>query len=92
MAGTANAIITPQPPKSACVGVTTASTTFTTSPTNTALPGPRAKSAAASGAGSGLRWGRVSPPMMTAKDSNSPKCCRTARVGRSGLLVQIAKR
>lgn len=37
MAVTANSIITPQSPKSAMVGVTTANTTFTTSPSNTAL-------------------------------------------------------
>lgn len=37
MAVTANSIITPQTPKSAAVGLTTANTTFTTSPTNTAL-------------------------------------------------------
>lgn len=37
MAVTANSIVTPQTPKSAAVGVTTANTTFTTSPTNTAL-------------------------------------------------------
>lgn len=37
MAVTANSIITPQTPKSAMVGVTTANTTFTTSPSNTAL-------------------------------------------------------
>jgi hypothetical protein len=34
---TANSIITPQTPKSNVVGLTTANTTFTTSPTNTAL-------------------------------------------------------
>lgn len=37
MAGTANSIITPQTPKSGAVGVATANTTFTTSPTNTGL-------------------------------------------------------
>jgi hypothetical protein len=37
MAVTANSIITPQTPKSAAVGLTTANTTFTTSPTNTQL-------------------------------------------------------
>lgn len=37
MAVTANSVITPQTPKSAAVGVTTANTTFTTSPTNTGL-------------------------------------------------------
>lgn len=37
MAVTANSIVTPQTPKSAMVGVTTANTTFTTSPTNTGL-------------------------------------------------------
>lgn len=35
MAVTANSIITPQAPKSGFVNVTTANTTFTTSPTNT---------------------------------------------------------
>lgn len=34
---TANSIITPQTPKSNVVGLTTANTTFTTSPTNTVL-------------------------------------------------------
>lgn len=34
---TANSIVTPQTPKSALAGVTTANTTFTTSPTNTVL-------------------------------------------------------
>jgi hypothetical protein len=34
---TPGSIITPQTPKSAAVGVTTANTTFTTSPTNTGL-------------------------------------------------------
>lgn len=37
MAVSPNSIITPQTPKSAMVGVTTANTTFTTSPTNTGL-------------------------------------------------------
>lgn len=37
MAVTTNSIVTPQAPKSGAVGVTTANTTFTTSPTNTAL-------------------------------------------------------
>lgn len=37
MAVTANSIVTPQTPKSAMAGVTTANTTFTTSPTNTVL-------------------------------------------------------
>jgi hypothetical protein len=37
MAVSANSIITPQTPKSAAVGLTTANTTFTTSPTNTQL-------------------------------------------------------
>lgn len=37
MAVTANSIITPQTPKSVAVNVATANTTFTTSPTNTAL-------------------------------------------------------
>lgn len=37
MAVSANSIVTPQTPKSAMVGVATANTTFTTSPTNTAL-------------------------------------------------------
>lgn len=37
MAVSANSIITPQGPKSALAGVTTANTTFTTSPTNTVL-------------------------------------------------------
>lgn len=37
MAVSTNSIVTPQTPKSAMVGVTTANTTFTTSPTNTAL-------------------------------------------------------
>lgn len=37
MAVTANSIVTPQTPKSAAVGLTTANTTFTTSPTNTQL-------------------------------------------------------
>lgn len=37
MAVSANAIVTPQTPKSAAVGLTTGNTTFTTSPTNTAL-------------------------------------------------------
>ena len=37
MAVTANSIVTPQAPKSAMIGVTTANTTFTTSPTNTQL-------------------------------------------------------
>lgn len=37
MAVTANSIITPQAPKSASAGVTTANTTFTTSPTNSVL-------------------------------------------------------
>ncbi|WP_293681906.1 hypothetical protein [uncultured Phenylobacterium sp.] len=37
MAVTANSIITPQTPRSNAVGVATANTTFTTSPTNTAL-------------------------------------------------------
>jgi hypothetical protein len=37
MAVTPNSIVTPQTPKSAAVGLTTANTTFTTSPTNTAL-------------------------------------------------------
>lgn len=37
MTATANSIITPQTPKSGAVGVTTANTTFTTSPTNTGL-------------------------------------------------------
>jgi hypothetical protein len=37
MPTTANSIITPQTPKSAAVGLTTANTTFTTSPTNTQL-------------------------------------------------------
>lgn len=34
---TANSIITPQTPQSACVGLTTANTNFTTTPTNTQL-------------------------------------------------------
>jgi hypothetical protein len=37
MAGTANSIITPQTPRSACVAVSSANTTFSTSPTNTVL-------------------------------------------------------
>lgn len=37
MAVTANSIITPQTPKSGFAAVTTANTTFSTSPTNTAL-------------------------------------------------------
>jgi hypothetical protein len=37
MTMSANSIITPQTPKSAMAGVTTANTTFTTSPTNTVL-------------------------------------------------------
>lgn len=37
MAVTANSIITPQAPKSGSAAATTANTTFTTSPTNTAL-------------------------------------------------------
>lgn len=37
MAVTPNSIVTPQAPKSAMVGVTTANTTLTTSPTNTQL-------------------------------------------------------
>lgn len=37
MAVSANSIVTPQTPKSAMIGVATANTTFTTSPTNTAL-------------------------------------------------------
>lgn len=37
MAVTPNSIVTPQTPKSNAVGVTTANTTFTTSPTNTGL-------------------------------------------------------
>jgi hypothetical protein len=37
MAVTANSIVTPQTPKSSVVNVATANTTFTTSPTNTAL-------------------------------------------------------
>ena len=37
MAVTPNSIATPQTPKSASVGLTTANTTFTTAPTNTAL-------------------------------------------------------